>query len=180
MLGKLFTVLLGVITLGACTLLNSKVNVGFKPANFSLPSDSNMPWNLHKHLARNDCRGVLLVIVPKISTQVCSGQVCVLRNKHSQLSKMGVSVVVMNYQSTQELATFRAENGLKNEILLSDASGAVCKIFEANNPWVLNRYPLRKSFFIGKDGSIKYIFPDTLTSATPSNDVVNKISQLLA
>jgi peroxiredoxin len=172
--------LLSIITLGSCTSLNSNVGVGFKTPNFSLPSDTGSTWDLYKHLARHDCRGVLLVIVPKISTQVCSSQVCGLRNKHSELAKMGVSVVVMNYQSTQELARFRAENGLKHEILLSDASGAICKKFEANNPWVLNAYPKRKSFFIGKNGLIQCVFPDTLTSATPSDEVIRKISGVFA
>lgn len=154
------------------------LKVGDFVPNFSLPNQNKEFWNLEEELAQPGCKGVVVTFFPKSGTSVCTKQACGLRNNHNTLKNMGVTAVMINYESPEVHTKWIQDEGLRGDIL-TDASGNVARIFGANNPWVLNQWPKRQSLFISKKKKVEFQFPDSATSATPSEVIVSTVREIL-
>ena len=125
--------------------------------DFTLPARSGKTISLHDFAGQKD---VLVYFYPKDDTPGCTREACSLRDAWADLGKAGIEVLGISRDDSASHNAFAAKYNLPFE-LLTDADHSVHERYGAwgqnpNPAWGVG--PLRKSFLVGKDGTIKHVF----------------------
>jgi thioredoxin-dependent peroxiredoxin len=121
---------------------------------FSLPARSGKTISLADSRGK---RNVLVYFYPKDDTPGCTKEACSLRDAWAALKAADIEVLGISQDGADSHNAFASKFNLPFE-LLTDENHAV---HEAYGAWGLSKWgtgALRKSFLIGKDGTIRHIF----------------------
>ena len=94
---------------------------------------------------------------PKDFTPGCTEEACSFRDGFSELRNLEINVFGISRDSITLHKKFKTEHNLPFE-LLSDATGKVCKSYDALIPVV--KIPKRVTYLIGKDLRVKAVYSD--------------------
>ncbi len=151
----------------------SELTIGSKAPAFSAPDQSG------KTVSLADFKGktVILYFYPKDDTPGCTVEACSFRDEHSVFLKKGAVVLGVSPDSARKHTKFIEKFSLPFP-LLADESHAIC---EAYGTWIEKsmygkKYmgTARKTFIIGKDGTIKKII-DKVDTANSSGQVLESV-----
>lgn len=111
-------------------------------------------------VALSSLRGkiVLLIFYPGDNTPVCTAQLCEYRDNWSAFAHRDVVLLGINTQSTESHAAFSAQYRFPFP-LLSDADGAVCKMYGATYFFGLTK---RAYVLIDREGIVRYSSAEAL------------------
>jgi thioredoxin-dependent peroxiredoxin len=155
-------------TLFACTAaallaLNASAEtpkVGDKAPAVTGKDQDGKPWKLADQTGK---KAVLLYFYPKDDTPGCTKEACGLRDRMSDLTKDGVEVVGVSFDSADSHKAFIAKHNL-NFILLADTDGKIADTFSVRREPGKNM-ARRASVLIDKSGKIVHV------TDVPSADV---------
>lgn len=134
--------------------------VGDKAPAVTGKDQDGKPWKLADQTGK---KAVLLYFYPKDDTPGCTKEACGLRDRMSDLTKDGVEVVGVSFDSADSHKAFIAKHNL-NFILLADTDGKIADAFSVRREPGKNM-ARRASFLIDKDGKIVHV------TDVPSADV---------
>lgn len=139
------------------------VGVGKKLPAFSLPRSDGTLWKTSDFVSSDGKGGKLvLYFYPKDMTPGCTIEACSFRDNASKLRALGAQVVGVSADSSASHVKFIAKQSL-NFPLLSDSANTVTKAYGVYKMKSLYGRQFmgieRTTFIIGRDGSIKQVFP---------------------
>jgi len=126
---------------------------GEKAPDFTLPG-RNGPVSLRDFAGESD---VLVYFYPKDDTPGCTKEACSLRDSWDRLKDAGITVLGVSRDDAASHQAFAAKYELPFE-LLSDADHSVHEAYGAWGPSSYGVGALRKSFLVGKDGTLRKVF----------------------
>jgi peroxiredoxin Q/BCP len=147
--------------------------VGDPAPAFTGADQNGKEWKLADHTAK---KAVLLYFYPKDFTGGCTKQACGLRDQMPDLTKDGVEVVGVSFDSAESHARFIAQHKL-NFTLLADTQG---KIADAYGARMGDKNMARRvSFLIGTDGKITHVTdaPSADTHLREMKEAVTKLKK---
>lgn len=131
-------------------------------------------WKLSDSLGK---KIVLLYFYPKDNTPGCTKEACGLRDRMSDLTKDGVEVIGVSFDSAESHQKFIKQYSL-NFPLLADTDGKIADAYGVRREAGKNM-ARRVSFLIGKDGKIKHITdsPNADVHLVTMKEAVEKLMQ---
>jgi peroxiredoxin Q/BCP len=151
------------------------IEVGKKAPDFALPDQDG---NIRK-LSDYKGRPIVLYFYPKDDTPGCTKEACSFRDGFSQFRQAGIEVLGVSIDDEVSHRKFRQKYDLPF-LLLSDTEK---KVVEKYGVWVeKNNYGkkywgiARKTFLIGKNGYIIFIF-DKVKPEAHAKEVMEKLSE---
>jgi peroxiredoxin Q/BCP len=109
---------------------NYMLAIGSRAPEFTLPAQDDRPVSLSTLLNRGP---LILYFYPADFTFGCTREACMLRDMHSDILGVGLSVAGVSPQSPQRHAEFREKYQLPFT-LLSDVEKFVIRMYEVNGP----------------------------------------------
>ncbi|MEZ5141252.1 MAG: peroxiredoxin [Acidimicrobiales bacterium] len=130
------------------------IEIGQEAPDFELKDPSNQVVKLSSFRGE---QAVLLVFYPFTFTGVCEGELCRLRDDHSQFSDAGVQVLAVSCDSRNAQRVWTEQEGFTFPVL-SDfwPHGAVAKAYGVFNEAL--GCANRTTFLIGSDGTVVDVF----------------------
>jgi thioredoxin-dependent peroxiredoxin len=116
--------------------------------DFTLPDEVGRPVSLGVLLGVGP---VALVFYPRDFTPVCTREVCMVRDAHSELAAAGISVLGISADSVESHERFRAQHGLTFP-LRADVDKTVCRAYGALGLFGFGTR--RITYLIGRDFKI--------------------------
>lgn len=147
------------------------LKVGDRAPEFSGVADDGKTWRSSDHVGKQT---LVVYFYPAAMTGGCTKQACGYRDLRTRLTKLGVAVVGVSGDRTQNLKYFKQVNRL-NFPLLSDTSGTIARAFGVplSNGGTIkrtvrgkeieltrDRTAARWTFVVGRDGTIAMIETD--------------------
>ncbi len=132
----------------------TRLDTGDTAPDFTLSDDTGQSVSL------SDLRGkkVILYVYPAAMTPGCTTQACDFRDSLESLSSAGFTVVGLSPDQPEQLAEFRARDGLTFP-LLSDPDKSVLEAYGAWGEKTLYGRTtigvIRSTFVIGEDGTVE-------------------------
>jgi thioredoxin-dependent peroxiredoxin len=123
--------------------------IGSRAPEFTLPDQDDHPVSLTTLLNRGP---LILYFYPADFTPGCTREACSIRDLHSEILKVGLSVAGVSPQSPERHAEFRAKYNLPFT-LLADVEKFVIKMFDVNGPLGLG--VRRATYLIDQSRQIK-------------------------
>ena len=134
--------------------IKTKVDVGDKAPDFSLPSHKGMLVSL-KDLLSSYPNGVVLFFYPKDHTPGCTIENCVFRDLYENFLSEGVGVVGISSDSLESHDRFAKKHNLPFD-LLSDEGSKVRRLYGV--PSFMGLMPGRTTYVIDSQGTVRYVF----------------------
>jgi len=134
------------------------LKVGLKAPDFKLPSTSGKDFILSEDFKGQPC---VIFFYPKDFTRVCTAEACDFRDQFEEFRNLNVPVIGISRDTIKTHLRFKEANQLPFE-LLSDASGDVCKKYDALVPII--KIPKRVTYFLDVNHHIKGIYSDMFES----------------
>jgi peroxiredoxin Q/BCP len=133
----------------------SKVKLGTKVPDFSLPSTGGEPFSLKAAAGK----ALVIYFYPKDMTSGCTREAQDFRDQHAAFLKAGARVAGISRDSLAAHEKFKSKERLPFE-LLSDADERVCKLFDViREKSLYGRKYLgieRSTFLIDKHGVLRH------------------------
>jgi peroxiredoxin Q/BCP len=142
---------------------------GQKAPDFTLPSTSGENFTLSKNAWGKPC---VIYFYPKDFTKVCTAEACDFRDQFEAFRELDIPVVGISRDNITTHRKFKNEHKLPFE-LLSDASGKVCKSYDALIPIV--NMPKRVTYFIDGDQVIQGVYSDMFESKKHVDEMVKHL-----
>lgn len=120
--------------------------------DFSLPSTNGRTFGLRQDFGGRPC---IVYFYPKDFTGACTQEACSFRDAFSEFQGLNIDIVGISRDDIPTHKRFKAEHSLPFE-LLSDASGEVCKTYDALVP--ILGIPKRITYLLDKDHRIAAVF----------------------
>ena len=136
------------------------LKVGDKAPDFTLPDEDGRPVTLGSLLAAGP---VLLVFYPRDFSPMCTRQLSMLRDRHTELTAAGVVVLGISTDELESHGRFRQALDLPFR-LLSDVDQVVCHAYEVLG--LFGIHTRRATFIVGPDGRITGVAKATLRMQT--------------
>lgn len=130
----------------------SKVNVGDKALDFTLPSQTGENVSLSQFLGKTN---IVLFFYPKDESSGCTKEVCAFRDSYEVFKQLGAEVIGISGQSVQSHEAFAIHHKLPFT-LLADVDNKVRKLYGV--PSSLGVVPGRVTYIIDKTGIVRHIF----------------------
>ena len=115
---------------------------------FTLPDSDNNQVSLSDQKGRN----VVLLFFPKAFTNVCTAELCSVRDDHSAYENLNAQVFGISTDPVETLAQFKTEHSYPFP-LLSDQSTEVSNAYQSLYPAGVSK---RSAFVIDKEGVIRH------------------------
>ena len=132
---------------------------GSKAPSFSVQDDQGQTVNLSDFAGKQD---VVLFFYPKADTPGCTREACDFRDVKREIEKKGAAVLGISPDNTTAQKKFREKFDL-NMPLLCDTGKKIVQaygVYKEKNMYGKKVMGIeRTTFIIGKDGTIKKIFP---------------------
>lgn len=106
------------------------LKIGTPAPDFTLPSTERDTFTLSKDMAGKPC---ILFFYPKDFSKVCTKEACEFRDHFADFRGLDVTVIGISRDDIDTHRRFKQQYNLPFE-LLSDASGEVCKKYDALVP----------------------------------------------
>lgn len=145
--------------------------VGDKAPLISGKDQDGKTWKLEKRIGK---KAVVLYFYPKDDTPGCTKEACGFRDRMEELSKQGVEVVGVSFDSAESHRQFIAKHKL-NFTLLADTDGRIAEAYGVRVPG--RNFARRVSFLIGPDGKIAHV-TDSPQAETHLNEMMEAVSRL--
>jgi peroxiredoxin Q/BCP len=142
---------------------------GQKAPDFTLPSTSGENFTLSKNTDSKPC---VIYFYPKDFTKVCTAEACDFRDQFEAFRELDIQVVGISRDTIATHHKFKKEHRLPFE-LLSDASGKVCKSYDALIPLV--NMPKRVTYFIDSNQVIQGVYSDMFESKKHVDEMVKQL-----
>jgi peroxiredoxin Q/BCP len=142
---------------------------GQKAPDFTLPSTSGENFTLSKNACGKPC---VIYFYPKDFTKVCTAEACDFRDQFEAFRELDIPVVGISRDNITTHRKFKNEHKLPFE-LLSDASGKVCKSYDALIPIV--NMPKRVTYFIDGNQVIQGVYSDMFESKKHVDEMVKHL-----
>jgi peroxiredoxin Q/BCP len=104
--------------------------IGARAPEFTLPDQDGRNVSLSNLLSRGP---LILYFYPADFTPGCTREACMLRDLHTEIQNVGLSVAGVSPQSPESHRKFRERHNLPF-ILLSDVEKFVVKMYDVNGP----------------------------------------------
>ena len=158
--------------------MSTKVKVGDKAPNFTLPDTDKKPRSLSEFLGKK----VVLAFFVGAFTSTCTKEMCEFRDSMSRLVDLDAQVIGVSVTDPFSSKAFAERNRLPFPIL-SDYKREVIKTYELEFPNFagLNGYTVAKRsiFILDKQGIVRYVWISEDPSAEPNykeiQDTLGKI-----
>lgn len=158
--------------------MSTKVKVGDKAPNFTLPDTDKKPRSLSEFLGKK----VVLAFFVGAFTSTCTKEMCEFRDSMSRLVDLDAQVIGVSVTDPFSSKAFAERNRLPFPIL-SDYKREVIKTYELEFPNFagLNGYAVAKRsiFILDKQGIVRYVWISEDPSAEPNykeiQDTLGKI-----
>ncbi|MCS4432901.1 peroxiredoxin [Aquiflexum gelatinilyticum] len=144
---------------------------GQKAPDFTLPSTSGENFTLSKNASSKPC---VIYFYPKDFTKVCTAEACDFRDQFEAFQELDIPVVGISRDTITTHHKFKKEHKLPFE-LLSDASGKVCKSYDALIPIV--NMPKRVTYFIDSNQVIQGVYSDMFESKKHVDEMVKQLKE---
>jgi thioredoxin-dependent peroxiredoxin len=135
------------------------IREGGKAPAFSALDDRGQPISLSDFTGKKD---VVLFFYPKADTPGCTREACGFRDARMEIEKKGAVLLGISADKVDSQARFRDKYGL-NMPLLADPDKKIIEaygVFTEKNMYGRKVMGIeRTTFIIGKDGTIKKVFP---------------------
>ena len=150
--------------------LSPKLEVGETAPLFTGLSTGGKTISLEKY------RGswVVLYFYPKAFTPGCTAESCSLRDKYEILIAKKAEVIGVSFDDIETQEEFKTAHNLPFD-LISDHDKKIAKLYDAVG--FLGLYAKRKTYIIGPDGKIAYIF-QKIDTKNHSEEVIAVIEKL--
>lgn len=130
----------------------TKVNVGEKAPNFTLPNQDGEMVSLNDYYEK---KNVVLFFYPKDFSPGCTTQACYFRDSYEEFTDLGAEVVGVSSDSVESHKKFLDEYLLPFQ-LLSDDGGKVRKGYGSTKGFGF--LPGRYTYIIDREGVVRHIF----------------------
>ena len=144
------------------------MKIGERAPDFTLKDGGGRDWNL----AEQKGKIVVLLFYPGDDTPVCTKQMCSVRDNWADYAATGAAVVGVSTDSAASHENFAAKYDLPLT-LLSDADGAVAKLYDAQS-WIPGR-AARAVVVIDKNGLVRHHQVQALSLFRPKDDEILKL-----
>jgi peroxiredoxin Q/BCP len=144
---------------------------GDKAPDFALQGSDGKSYKLADFVGK---RGVVLAWFPKAGTPGCTAELGSLRDTQPDLKSYDAAVFMVSYDSPQANAQF-AKDMNAPLVLLSDPKGTVADAYGVGMEGM--SMAKRWTFYIGKDGLIRYVDKGVKTSSA-GGDIAKKLGEL--
>ncbi|MGQ9814111.1 MAG: peroxiredoxin [Candidatus Roseilinea sp.] len=154
------------------------IQEGSAPRVGQIAPDFALPDQTGRLVRLSDYRGlknVVLYFYPKDYTPGCTAEACAFRDNYEVFKTAGAEVIGVSTDTAESHKRFAADHRLPF-VLLSDADGAVSKLYNAKGLFGL--LPKRITFVIDKAGVIRHNFESQL-NVTRHIDEALKVLQSL-
>ncbi|HYT00364.1 MAG TPA: redoxin domain-containing protein [Thermoplasmata archaeon] len=157
------------------------VELGEKAPDFTMLSDESKPVTLSKELGAGP---VVLSFYVFDFTNVCTGQLCAMRDSMDDLRTYGAKVFGISTDSHHSHRVFKKENGI-NYSLLSDWNRTVSKaygvLYDRFGSFGLTGVTKRSVFVLDRNGIVRYKWVTEDASVPPDHaKVLEAVRQLAA
>ena len=121
--------------------------------NFTLPNTDNQPVSLESFRGRP----VVVLFFPLAITDVCTEEMCAMRDNMAQYNGLGAEVLAISVDSPFTLAQFKAREEL-NFPLLSDFNKEAARAYDVlyEDFFGLRGVAKRAAFVVAEDGRVAY------------------------
>lgn len=134
---------------------STRLNVGDKAPEFSLPNDAGTTTSLSDFAAAGE--RVLVYFYPRANTPGCTKEACDFRDSLAQLGDLDIKVLGISPDKVDKLVKFREDHEL-NFPLLSDESKEVMLAYgafgEKQNYGKTVQGVIRSTFLVEADGTL--------------------------
>ncbi|SRR6266545_921896 len=127
----------------------TKVDIGARAPDFSLPDSEGTEWQLSKRLGKV----VVLLFYPGDETPICTRQMCSVRDRWDDYSSTGAEIIGISTDSIESHKNFVANHKLPLR-LLSDIGAKVANLYGARS--LIPGKVARSVFVIDREGIIRY------------------------
>lgn len=141
------------------------MKIGTSAPDFTLKDGDERDWKLSEHAGKT----VVLLFYPGDDTPVCTKQMCSVRDNWADYAATGALVVGISTDSAASHKKFAEKHDLPLT-LLSDAGGAVAKIYDAAS-WIPGR-AARAVVVVDKAGIVRHYQVQSLSLFRPKDDDV--------
>ncbi len=154
--------------------MESKINVGQKAPDFTLPDTDLKPRRLKEFLNKN----VVLAFYPGAFTAVCTKEMCTFRDSLAKLSDLKAQVVGISVNDPFSNKAFAEANSL-NFPLLSDYNRDVIRLYgvAAMDFVGLKGYTVAKRsiFIVDRKGTVRYVWVSEDPRIEPNYEEIERV-----
>lgn len=147
------------------------LTVGSKAPDFNLPSTSGSNFSLSE--AKEP---VIIYFYPKDFTPGCTKEACSFRDNFEFFKELNIKVLGISLDSISKHQKFKEKHQLPYE-LLTDASGKVCKAYDALMPIV--KIPKRITYLIDDRQTIRGVYDNLFGYNTHITNMIKLVNQEL-
>ena len=137
--------------------------IGHMAPNFSLKNQRDETITLKDF--RGD-KNVMVYFYPRANTPGCTVQACAIRDFKSEFEALNTVVLGISPDAAKKLQDFETRQSLNFDLLADEGH----KIAQKYGIWQLKKFMgrenmgvVRSTFFVGKNGRLKHIFPRVKT-----------------
>lgn len=132
------------------------LQIGQLAPDFSLPSTDRDMFNLSRDMAN---KALVLYFYPKDFTPGCTQEACEFRDHFATFQGLDIPIIGISRDDIATHQRFKAQYQLPFE-LLSDASGSVCKAYDALMPLI--NMPKRITYLLSPEHKILAVYQNLL------------------
>jgi thioredoxin-dependent peroxiredoxin len=143
------------------------MKINDKAPDFTLPSTGGNDFTLSQTLAGQAC---VLYFYPKDFTSVCTAEACEFRDQFADYKGLEMTVIGISRDDLPTHQKFKEQYKLPFD-LLSDASGEVCKLYDALVP--ILKVPKRITYLLDSQHIVRAIY-DNMFDAAHSRKILEK------
>lgn len=151
--------MISIFSMAGCFALdNSKIGVGDRAPDFTLPAQDGSEVSLKDFIGK---KNVVLYFYPKDNTGGCTREACAFRDSYKAFSEAGAEVLGVSSDSEKSHEEFAGKHQLPFK-LLADKDGKVRKLYGV--PTTIGMLPGRVTYVIDKNGVVRLTFNSQLNA----------------
>jgi peroxiredoxin Q/BCP len=149
----------------------TKLNIGDKAPDFTLPSNTGKNITLSDFFGKNN---IVLFFYPRDEGPTCIKEAQTFRDKIEDFKSRNAQIIGISAQSVESHKQFATHHNLPY-ILLSDSDNSTRELYGVKSTLGV---PGRATFVIDKEGTIKHIFVSQLQFSKHAQEALNALKQI--
>ncbi len=155
---------------GCVKITHMPLNIGDVAPEFSAQADDGKQVSLSELLAKGN---VVLYFYPKDETRGCTTEACEFRDRWSEVTQLGATVVGVSSDDVNSHSRFKAHHGLQF-ILLTDVGSQIRKLYRATGLLI----PPRITYVIDRTGKIRHVYNSQLAPKEHVDQAILALSRI--